>query len=135
MTDFGIARKLQGDFVSSPVEFGEDAAPQELTRPRLARAHTKCGTRDYVAPEVMNGNGYNTQADMWSVGVVTHVVLTGYAPVYVPDINGVLCVRLDDEVWHHKSALVKDFVAKLLVRDPDHRLSAESALDHGWVSN
>lgn len=138
LTDFGIARRLHGDFVQSPMEFFDVAADSNseevpLTRPRLGRAHTKCGTRDYVAPEVMQGTGYNTQADMWSLGVVTHVILCGHAPIYLPDAQGELNVSFEDEQWQSRSSQVKDFITQLLRRNPDIRINAIAAQKHPWI--
>merc|ERR1711920_75576 len=52
------------------------------TRRLRQRAHTRCGTRDYIAPEVLRGGGYGTQVDMWSLGVVTFVIMSGLMPTY-----------------------------------------------------
>merc|ERR1712157_581535 len=41
---------------------------------------TRCGSLSYVAPEVLRGEPYGTQVDMWSVGVIIHTLLVGYLP-------------------------------------------------------
>ena len=41
---------------------------------------TQCGTPGYVAPEILEGVPYDTQADMWSLGVIVYILLGGYPP-------------------------------------------------------
>ncbi|POM71459.1 CAMK protein Kinase [Phytophthora palmivora] len=151
LSDFGIARKLDGhghDNVLTPHEsLSEvanlhDAPPTSATglpsatdmvRNRMARAHTKCGTRDYIAPEVMSGKGYGTEADLWSVGVVTYVLASGCAPVFLPTAEGVKKVFFADEAWSGASDDLKHFIEALLVRNPEKRITAADALEHPWL--
>lgn len=150
LSDFGIARRLEGgDCTLTPHEsLSEvanlhDQASAEVSsssliagavRNRLARAHTKCGTRDYVAPEVMSGKGYGTEADLWSVGVVTFVLMSGCAPVFLPDADGSKKVFFSDsDGWSNVSDEGKKFIETLLVRNPEARSTAADALEHPWL--
>ncbi|KAF1325135.1 Camk protein kinase, partial [Globisporangium splendens] len=146
LTDFGIARKLDGTVMLTPHEslteqLNNDAASGSSlsssggVRNRLARAHTKCGTRDYVAPEVMSGKGYGTEADLWSVGVVTYVVLSGCAPVFLPTADGTRKVFFSEDMWASMSDDVKRFIETLLVRNPEERATAADALQHAWLKD
>ncbi|KAG2969779.1 hypothetical protein PC118_g17250 [Phytophthora cactorum] len=105
----------------------------DMVRNRMARAHTKCGTRDYIAPEVMIGKGYGTEADLWSVGVVTYVLASGCAPVFLPTAEGVKKVFFADETWSGASEDLKRFIEALLVRNPEKRITAADALEHPWL--
>ncbi|KAF4320877.1 hypothetical protein BBO99_00005171 [Phytophthora kernoviae] len=153
LSDFGIARKLDGhghgDVLTPHESLSEvanlhDATPGssssgmqtlagDAVRNRMARAHTKCGTRDYIAPEVMSGKGYGTEADLWSVGVVTYVLASGYAPVFLPTAEGVKKVFFSDDCWSGASEDLKRFIEALLVRDPEKRITAADALEHSWL--
>ncbi|KAJ0409619.1 hypothetical protein P43SY_008491 [Pythium insidiosum] len=143
LTDFGIARKLEGgsNCTLTPHESLTEVATlhdqalnlNAAVRNRMARAHTKCGTRDYVAPEVMSGKGYGAEADLWSVGVVTYVLLSGCAPVFLPGPDGTKKVFFTEDCWHEVSDEVKRFIEALLVRNPEERMSAEQALEHPWL--
>ncbi|KAJ3390706.1 hypothetical protein HDU84_007108 [Entophlyctis sp. JEL0112] len=48
---------------------------------------TACGTPGYVAPEVLKRQGYGREVDLWSLGVITYILLCGYPPFY--DSNNV----------------------------------------------
>ncbi|KAH7472569.1 putative myosin light chain kinase [Phytophthora ramorum] len=149
LSDFGIARKLDGhghDNALTPHESLSEVAnlhdtgsssglpsATDMVRNRMARAHTKCGTRDYIAPEVMSGKGYGTEADLWSVGVVTYVLASGCAPVFLPTAEGVKKVFFSDEAWSGASENLKHFIEALLVRNPEKRTTAADALEHPWL--
>ncbi|GAB9464956.1 Camk protein kinase [Globisporangium polare] len=144
LSDFGIARKLDGTVMLTPHESltevanlhnnDANALSSSGVRNRLARAHTKCGTRDYVAPEVMSGKGYGTEADLWSVGVVTYVLVSGCAPVFLPTADGTRKVFFSEDIWSSMSDDVKRFIEMLLVRNPEERSTAADALEHPWLT-
>ncbi|EFA79379.1 myosin light chain kinase [Heterostelium album PN500] len=100
---------------------------------------TACGTPSYVAPEVLNATGYDKEVDMWSVGVITYILLCGFPPFYgdtIPEIFEFIMeanFEYPEEYWSHISSAAKDFINKLLVVDAKARLSAEDALNHPWL--
>jgi len=100
---------------------------------------TACGTPGYVAPEVLNAEGYDKEVDMWSVGVITYILLCGFPPFYsesVPEVfEQIMKAEYDypEEYWDEISAEAKDFIDHLLVVDVAKRLTAEQALSHPWL--
>jgi len=102
---------------------------------------TACGTPSYVAPEVLNASGYGKEVDMWSIGVITYILLCGFPPFYgdtVPEIfEQIMEANFDypEEYWGSVSKDAKDFINKLLVVDSDKRLSAADALKHPWLAS
>jgi len=101
---------------------------------------TACGTPSYVAPEVLNASGYGKEVDMWSIGVITYILLCGFPPFYgdtVPEIfEQIMEANFDypEEYWGSVSKDAKDFINKLLVVEPEKRLSAGECLKHPWLS-
>lgn len=101
---------------------------------------TLCGTPDYLAPEMLTGEGYGNAADVWSLGVITYVLLCGYPPFYAENENLPQLFQLimkaqykyDPKLWGHISKEAKDFIDNLLKRDANERLTARQALDHPW---
>jgi calcium/calmodulin-dependent protein kinase I len=79
--------------------------------------------------------------DLWSVGVVTYVLLCGYPPFY-----GTTQIELFEKIthakyefpepeWNYISDTAKDFIKKLLVLDPKDRMTADQALEHPFLSS
>jgi len=102
---------------------------------------TSCGTPDYAAPEVLQTDGtYSNAVDMWSVGVITYVLLCGYPPFYAKEQRELFTQILNaeyefpEEDWSQISEDAKDFIRHLLVVDPDERMTAAQALQDKWLT-
>jgi len=101
---------------------------------------TACGTPDYVAPEVLECKPYDMAVDMWSVGVITYILLCGYTPFYANThqelFQKITSLEYDfpSPEWDEISTSAKDFIKKLLVKDPMARLTAEQCTLHPWLN-
>ncbi|KAK2177097.1 hypothetical protein NP493_619g06014 [Ridgeia piscesae] len=100
---------------------------------------TACGTPGYVAPEVLAQQPYGKEVDIWSIGVITYILLCGYPPFY--DENDSELFRqilradyeFDSPYWDEISDSAKQFIRKLMCKDPKNRLTCEEALRHPWI--
>ena len=97
-----------------------------------------CGSPGYVAPELLNEKGYDTQADVFSAGVIMYVMLTGRLLFRGNDLDEILdknrqCV-LDFPacVWESISESGRDLIKCMLKADPKERITAAEALEHTW---
>jgi len=101
---------------------------------------TACGTPGYVAPEILLTKGYEKEVDLWSIGVITYILLCGFPPFYNDNIaelfEQIMKAEYDfpKEYWHSISKEAKDFVSKLLVADPHERMTSNEALEHPWLN-
>lgn len=95
-----------------------------------------CGSPYYVAPEVLS-QCYNEKCDMWSLGILMYVLLTGKPPYkgHTDDsiLHAVAKGALDLTGITEMEAEARDLVQKLLVKTVPERLSAEQALAHPWI--
>jgi calcium/calmodulin-dependent protein kinase I len=99
-----------------------------------------CGTPGYVAPEILERQPYDTQCDLWSLGVIVYILLGGYSP-FDEKSQEVLFQRIrageytfHEEFWGTVSDDAKDFIRALLNINPRKRLTAEKALQHVWMT-
>ncbi|XP_052197511.1 CDPK-related kinase 5 [Diospyros lotus] len=97
------------------------------------------GSAYYVAPEVLH-RSYGTEADVWSIGVIAYILLCGSRPFWARTESGIFRAVLKadpsfDEPWPSISSEGKEFVKRLLNKDPRKRLTAAQALSHPWIRN
>ncbi|GMN29100.1 hypothetical protein TIFTF001_002301 [Ficus carica] len=96
------------------------------------------GSAYYVAPEVLKRKS-GPESDVWSIGVITYILLCGRRPFWDKTEDGIFKEVLRNKPdfrrkpWPSISNSAKDFVKKLLVKDPRARLTASQALSHPWV--
>uniref|UniRef100_A0A0N4Z355 non-specific serine/threonine protein kinase n=1 Tax=Parastrongyloides trichosuri TaxID=131310 RepID=A0A0N4Z355_PARTI len=125
LTDFGFAKRCtNGDDVS---------------------LETPCYTPLYVAPEVLSTSKYCRSCDVWSIGIITYILLCGYPPFYSSNGNTIspgMKSRIKagqydfpSPEWDMISAVAKDFIKKLLNIDPLTRFTVKEALSHKWITH
>ncbi|KAE9608829.1 hypothetical protein Lal_00020583 [Lupinus albus] len=98
------------------------------------------GSAYYVAPEVLH-RSYSVEADLWSIGVISYILLCGSRPFWAHTESGIFRSVLranpnfDDSPWPYISPEAKDFVKRLLNKDHRKRMTAAQALTHPWLRN
>ncbi|KAL3350607.1 hypothetical protein AABB24_023171 [Solanum stoloniferum] len=98
------------------------------------------GSAYYVAPEVLH-RSYGIEADVWSIGVISYILLCGSRPFWARTESGIFRAVLkaeptyDEAPWPTLTSEAKDFVKRLLNKDPRKRMSAAQALCHPWMRN
>ncbi|DAZ99078.1 TPA: hypothetical protein N0F65_008383 [Lagenidium giganteum] len=100
---------------------------------------TACGTPGYVAPEILLSKPYGKQVDIWSIGVITYILLCGYPPFH--DDNQAMLFRkiksgkfqFDAPYWDNVSEDAKDLIKKMLILDPNERWTVGKLLEHKWI--
>jgi len=99
----------------------------------------RVGTLSYMAPEVLLRKPYAAACDMWSLGVVAFILLSGRRPFHSRDrqekIERILHTEPNyaSSSWTTVSPLAIDFVKRLLTKEPLERMSAQEAMQHEWI--
>ncbi|VDN60786.1 unnamed protein product, partial [Dracunculus medinensis] len=97
------------------------------------------GTAEYCAPEIINSEPLSLSVDMWAVGVITYVMLSGISPfASANDAETLANVaagdwNFDDASWNNVSDMAKDFISRLMLKDKRKRLTVTESLNHPWI--
>ncbi|XP_061533033.1 calcium/calmodulin-dependent protein kinase 1Db isoform X3 [Phycodurus eques] len=101
---------------------------------------TACGTPGYVAPEVLAQKPYSKAVDCWSIGVIAYILLCGYPPFYDENDSKLFeqilkaDYEFDAPYWDDISDSAKDFISRLMEKDPEKRFTCDQALEHPWIA-
>jgi len=102
-----------------------------------------CGTPGYVAPEILKRRKYHKEVDIWSLGVITYILLCGFPPFH-DDGNNLKNLykqiragkySFPDKYWSAVSKEAKDLIRKMLVVKPKNRITAAKILNDPWIVN
>ena len=127
VSDFGFARPCP----SRTTRFG---------RKKSMKSDTFCGSQPYAAPEILSGTKYDPlQADIWSLGVVLYILITGEFP-FAESLNSDMVEMQMRRQWciprHLRgriSGKCERLLEELLEPSPKHRLTAAQVLKKSWL--
>lgn len=122
ISDFGLSNFIGGS----------------LTRSKPSLLQTTCGTPFYVAPEVLEQNGYDGKAaDVWSSGVLLYHLLTGVYPFDGKGLPALFVSIIKAEftcpLWF--SPELKSLIHQLLARDPKKRITTKIIQETAWYNH
>jgi serine/threonine protein kinase len=93
----------------------------------------------FVAPEILNDRNFLKESDMWSIGVICYAALVGYPPFY--DCSNEELIKnishgyfeFNEPFWTNHSEEAKEFISKLLLVNPEERMTAIQALQSPFI--
>ena len=146
MHSFGVAhRDLKPENVLMTSEDEDsDIRILDFGLSKILGPYEKCdepyGTLTYCAPEIIVDEPYSKAVDLWSLGIMTYLMVSGKLPFNSEDENEIARQVVYDEpdfsrnpVWKNISDECKDFIKRLLNKDQNKRMKIKEALEHKWI--
>eukprot|EP00927_Polykrikos_kofoidii_P062402 TRINITY_DN57215_c0_g1_i1.p1 TRINITY_DN57215_c0_g1~~TRINITY_DN57215_c0_g1_i1.p1 ORF type:complete len:374 (-),score=47.91 TRINITY_DN57215_c0_g1_i1:124-1245(-) len=106
---------------------------------KLPRSTTICGSDFYLAPELIMQEEYGREIDIWAIGVITYITLSGSLPFYNSVLHKLYRKIVERDLgfsepsWKQVSKGAQDFILRVLQIRPGDRLTAADALNHPWL--
>ncbi|EFP87106.2 AGC protein kinase [Puccinia graminis f. sp. tritici CRL 75-36-700-3] len=146
LSDFDLSKQSEVGGAPAGVKMiTPDGVPLIDTRSCIAdfRTNSFVGTEEYIAPEVIHGNGHSSAVDWWTVGILVYEMIYGYTPFKGPDRQATFANVLKRDVFFADlplvSGLAKSIIRKLLVKDELARLGsltgASEVKHHKWFAS
>ncbi|CAL5032285.1 unnamed protein product [Urochloa decumbens] len=102
--------------------------PQLVVEPTDARSNSFVGTHEYLAPEIIRGDGHGSSVDWWTLGIFLYELLYGKTPFKGPGNEETLSNVISQGLKFPDNPAVsfhaRDLIRGLLVKEPEHRLGS-----------
>ena len=146
MHSFGVAhRDLKPENVLMTSDEEEsDIRILDFGLSKILGPYEKCdepyGTLTYCAPEIIIDEPYSKAVDLWSLGIMTYLMVSGKLPFNSEDENEIARQVVYDEpdyiknpIWKNITPECKDFIQRLLEKDQNKRMTIKELLEHKWI--
>ena len=111
---------------------------------KILGPYEKCdepyGTLTYCAPEIIVDEPYSKAVDLWSLGIMSYLMVSGKLPFNSEDENEIARQVVYDEpdyirnpIWKSITPECKDFIKRLLEKDQYKRMTIKQLLEHKWI--
>ena len=146
MHSFGVAHrdlKPENVLMTSDDDNG-DIRILDFGLSKILGPYEKCdepyGTLTYCAPEIIVDEPYSKAVDLWSLGIMTYLMVSGKLPFNSEDENEIARQVVYDEpdyirnpIWKNITPECKDFIKRLLEKDQNKRMTIKQVLEHKWI--
>ena len=146
MHSFGVAhRDLKPENVLMTSEDEDsDIRILDFGLSKILGHYEKCdepyGTLTYCAPEIIIDEPYSKAVDLWSLGIMTYLMVSGKLPFNAEDENEIARQVVYDEpdftknpIWKSITPECKDFIKRLLEKDQYNRMKIKELLENKWI--
>lgn len=133
LSDFDLSK--QSEQLGAPTIQSSTNVPQLDTKSCIAnfRTNSFVGTEEYIAPEVIRGNGHTSAVDWWTLGILIYEMLFGMTPFKGKNRNLTFSNVLKQEVnfpsgsgYQSISSSCKNLIRKLLIKDEHKRMGSKA---------
>ena len=129
--------KLSNIFLTDKLELklGDFGLTKTILNEKL---YGEGGTLYYMAPEIMEGNGYSFEVDIWAIGIIIYQLILGKYPFYGEDKKDTEKKIMKEELKFPEKAIIsnaaKDLIKQILVKDPSKRPTLNQILRHEFFN-
>ena len=102
------------------------------------RANSFCGSPLYFSPEMVSGKGVNYKCDIYGIGLLIYELVTGKTAFNANNINSLYALIKKNKIDFNLPELkgdIKDLLEKILVKNPDERLTLEEIKQHPYFKD
>ncbi|XP_043251629.1 peripheral plasma membrane protein CASK isoform X1 [Colletes gigas] len=138
---FSVAVQLQSSQANGvecyTTEYGQCLSPKGQLYLKVD-SEGRVGCPHFMAPEVIQRRQYGKPGDVWSAGVLLHILLTGTLPFVGSrdKLREAICrgrVQMETPLWDCISEPAKDLIQRMLTTDVNHRITIQEVLNHKWL--
>jgi death-associated protein kinase len=134
LIDFGLSRQLApGTCIREMIGTPEFVGAQSIFPP------SNQSIQSFTAPEIINFEPLQLATDIWALGVVTFILLSGTSPFLGKNreqtFSNITAVNFQfpESTFGDVSPMAKDFISRLLIRDVKRRATVDECLRHEWI--
>ena len=118
-----------------------DFSSCEIFSKENKETNRRLGTPSYVSPEIINGENYSYECDIWAMGILMYFLLSGKVPFDGLNQNDIFNsiknkkISFDEEIWNNISLDAKNLIKCLLIKDKNKRININQILESPWVKS
>lgn len=108
----------------------------------LRNLKSKVGSPYYIAPEILVNDYYGFECDIWSLGIILYIMVSGYLPFngktnssIFKQVMNAKSIKFVEDGFAKVSSTCKDLILKMLTYDPLKRIKVKDALNHPFITN
>lgn len=135
LSDFGWSVQINQNQNQNQIHNQTQTQKTPHQKKQKQKRLTICGTLDYLPPEMIESKSHDFSVDIWALGILCYELLVGKPPFEAINRNITYekIAKVDIKYPSNLDVDAIDLISKLVVKDPNKRLSLKEVLNHNWI--